>query len=476
MSSGPAALQPTFMGHVATTNDALILFEACLSGQLSHVPRRPHDRERSMLIRSGCIFIYEENASGIKRWTDGVTWSPSRILGNFLIYRELEKPFPPGEKKRAMRKANRSRPNRPGEPYNRPDSTSGTYSPTTPSSSTLSGDRAPDERERALIGSLVDSYGFKAEGLVKKTMSVTVQGVAHHLVSYYSLSDVFSGLLRTPSQTESLGFVHPRPELTSKQSFRSPLEEREDFEGIRDQALLRQASSSYRPSPLTHPGYVGPAGSYYAPSVYHPGSSHSGSSSGYPPGGSPFASQRAPPPLSTSHTVHQADDYSTYPPPTFHPPYEPVTGNLILNSARSGMPSTSRSPLPSHLHLRNPSQNLSYSSSNSHHRAAPPTVNASAEARNALTYQGNSPNIARNAGRHYSGSDGSSSRQTANLVKMDTREIGQGTKLGAGAGAYSHDRQQYYLAHHDPSLASGGYPSSGVLPTWTTQSHAQQHI
>src|ERR1700753_3074783 len=103
MSSG-STLQPTFQGHVATTQDALILFEACLQGHLSHVPRRPHDRERSSLIRSGCVFIYEENASGIKRWTDGVTWSPSRILGNFLVYRELDKPFPPGEKKRAMKK------------------------------------------------------------------------------------------------------------------------------------------------------------------------------------------------------------------------------------------------------------------------------------------------------------------------------------------------------------------------------------
>jgi hypothetical protein len=104
MSTGAAALQPTFQGHVATTNDALILFEACLTGHLTHVPRRPHDRERNQLIRSGCVFIYEENASGIKRWTDGVTWSPSRILGNFLVYRELDKPFPPGEKKRATRK------------------------------------------------------------------------------------------------------------------------------------------------------------------------------------------------------------------------------------------------------------------------------------------------------------------------------------------------------------------------------------
>ncbi|KAK5279304.1 Global transcription regulator sge1, partial [Cryomyces antarcticus] len=98
-SSGVGTLQPTYKGFVSDSADGLVLFEGCLAGKLNHVPRRPHDRERTSLITSGSVFIYEENASGIKRWTDGVAWSPSRILGNFLIYRELEKPFPPGEKK-----------------------------------------------------------------------------------------------------------------------------------------------------------------------------------------------------------------------------------------------------------------------------------------------------------------------------------------------------------------------------------------
>ena len=232
MSSSGAALQPTFTGHVATTQDALILFEGCLQGHLSHVPRRPHDRERSTLIRSGSVFIYEENASGIKRWTDGVTWSPSRILGNFLVYRELDKPFPPGEKKRALKKPNR-RPSRPGEPYPAPASRSTDYTPSSPTGSFgNNNERQPTEAERQLIGSLIDSYGFKAGGLVKKTMSVTVQGVTHHLVSYYNVEDVMSSALRTPSSTETLQYIRPRPELTSKQSFRSPIDDAEDVSEI----------------------------------------------------------------------------------------------------------------------------------------------------------------------------------------------------------------------------------------------------
>lgn len=234
MSSGGAALQPTFNGHVATTQDALILFEGCLQGHLSHVPRRPHDRERSTLIRSGSVFIYEENASGIKRWTDGVTWSPSRILGNFLVYRELDKPFPPGEKKRAMKKPNR-RPSRPGEPYPPPGQRPGDYASSSPTSSFGNNERQPTDAERQLIGSLIDSYGFKVNGLVKKTMSVTVQGVTHHLVSYYNVEDVMTGTLRTPSQTETLQYIRPRPELTSKQSFRSPIEEAEDVNELNGQ-------------------------------------------------------------------------------------------------------------------------------------------------------------------------------------------------------------------------------------------------
>lgn len=260
MSAGGAALQPTFNGHVATTQDALILFEGCLQGHLSHVPRRPHDRERSTLIRSGSIFIYEENASGIKRWTDGVTWSPSRILGNFLVYRELDKPFPPGEKKRAMKKPNR-RPSRPGEPYPRPDGRPGEYTSSSPTGSY--GERQPTDAERQLIGSLIDSYGFKADGLVKKTMSVTVSGVTHHLVSYYNVNDVMAGTLRTPSQTESLQYIRPRPELVQKQSFRSPIESEEDVS-----ELTGQPGYGYR---MNQGGYdYGKPQQYYMQQPYPP--------------------------------------------------------------------------------------------------------------------------------------------------------------------------------------------------------------
>lgn len=104
MTTSQTCMEPTWKGFIHTTFDALIVLEACLQGDLHHIPRRPHDRERPHIITGGNVFIYEENASGIKRWTDGVTWSPSRIMGNFLVYRELNEPFPAGEKKKAKKR------------------------------------------------------------------------------------------------------------------------------------------------------------------------------------------------------------------------------------------------------------------------------------------------------------------------------------------------------------------------------------
>lgn len=235
---------PTFHGFVQNSMDGLILFEACLSGKLHHVPRRPHDRERSSLIKSGNIFIYEENASGIKRWTDGVAWSPSRILGNFLIYRELEKPFPPGEKKRAIK---RKRSSLPGEPYPRRDSDGNDNGandmsrPLTPPDTGNGGEVKPSgapgstgsdqdkELERSLIGSLVDSYGFRPDGLVKKTMSISINGISHHMVSYYKVDDVKNNVLPRPLQDGRLQHISVRPELYLKQNFRAPIEETEHY-------------------------------------------------------------------------------------------------------------------------------------------------------------------------------------------------------------------------------------------------------
>ena len=84
-------IQPTFHGYIGSTKDALLVIQQALNKQVELVPRRPQEKERPHLIQSGNVFVFIEEHSGIKRWTDGTAWSPSRILGRFLVYRELDK-------------------------------------------------------------------------------------------------------------------------------------------------------------------------------------------------------------------------------------------------------------------------------------------------------------------------------------------------------------------------------------------------
>jgi len=245
----PSQLTPTFQGHIASTHDALILFEACLSGAISHVARRPHDRERAGLIQSGNVFIYEEHSSGIKRWTDGVPWSPSRILGNFLVYRELDRPFPPGEKKRAMKRSKTSPHglSKSLDAYGAVNSSynlasGGGYDPANPTSA------LNKETERSLIGSLIDSYGFKDGGLVKKTVSVTIGGISHHLVSYYTVADILNNKFTTPTKDPHFQHIIPRPDLITKQNFRTPINEVDALERMEEQSM-------YAPCPQTRSSY-----------------------------------------------------------------------------------------------------------------------------------------------------------------------------------------------------------------------------
>jgi hypothetical protein len=66
---------------------------------------------------------------------------------------------------------------------------------------------------------------FKEEGLVKKTVSVTVEGVSHHLVSYYTVADVMNNKFITPTKDPKFQHVTPQPDLITKQNFRTPIDE-----------------------------------------------------------------------------------------------------------------------------------------------------------------------------------------------------------------------------------------------------------
>lgn len=288
---------PTWNGYVETTRDALLIFEACFQGVLQRCSRRPHDRERESLITSGNVFVYEDVTSGIKRWTDGIPWSPSRILTNFLIYRQLNNPFPPGEKKRANKRT--SRPPQPGEPYSTLDSTSNTSTadyhnpfPPGPRDSTCAGkdDQNPDkDSSRGLVGSLVDSYEFEEGGLIKKTIKIVCENRHHHLVSYYCLEDVKHNL-KTPRDDPRVQNIIISQELLSQPQFKYPNMDDAGNGAFKNQDM-HQNGGYYYPND----GYYYPNGGYYGPCLYGTAMEHSHSTA-YPPPHPPTAGNGSLPP------------------------------------------------------------------------------------------------------------------------------------------------------------------------------------
>ncbi|XAO26384.1 hypothetical protein I312_105221 [Cryptococcus bacillisporus CA1280] len=244
--SPPCNLDPPFRGYIETTFDALLVFEAARRGMIPRVTRRLIERERAM-VQSGAVFVFDEHESGIKRWTDGLVWSPSRILNNFLVYRETDK--------RSANAKSSGSPTTQTSPQNTSsalsksvgsvrsdaqsdvsganigsDTTAGMIDPPPLGQGALARPRSASEgggsidrlKERQLVGSLTNSYKFKENGLVKKTMSVSVNGFAQHVVSYYAIDDVISGKLRTPSSIPELASLEISPEYLHKQNFRFP--------------------------------------------------------------------------------------------------------------------------------------------------------------------------------------------------------------------------------------------------------------
>lgn len=133
----------TYVGYIKTLEDALYVFEACRRGQLNRVQRRLSTKER-MEIDSGSIFAWDEREACMRRWTDSRTWSPSRVFGSFLTYKELDT-------KRRPRKQHKN-------------------------------------------------YIYKQNGLIKQSFSiVTNTNQKLHLISYYKKQDILSGKLKRPS-------------------------------------------------------------------------------------------------------------------------------------------------------------------------------------------------------------------------------------------------------------------------------------
>ncbi len=255
----------TFYGLVENTLDALRIFQMCQDGKLNRVRRRLHERERRM-IRSGSVFVFDEEESGIRRWTDGRLWSPSRILGNFLIYRELERKgsriskagsflvpskrikytnsnnkdsvcasatmptpilpktgfenaalwtVPRSEQSDDMKAIQdwllqdtqginpRELQSQSAEKSFESPPKSVTVREKSPKPDPISGESLRVLKSKKLSNNHKGRYTFKESGLIKKTISIQLDGHTHHLVAYYSLEDFCKGHLKLNRMLEN---------------------------------------------------------------------------------------------------------------------------------------------------------------------------------------------------------------------------------------------------------------------------------
>ncbi|EAU85258.2 hypothetical protein CC1G_10044 [Coprinopsis cinerea okayama7 len=195
MTSNPDV--PPFIGYVETTVNALRLIHAARQGVIPRITRRLNDTERRSMIKSGSVFVFSVEESGIKRWTDGLLWSPSRIVGNFLVYREiLERNSSRGHKK--------------------------AFPADDPNSRSLQRRNSPEHIGYTKPISSSDHGTFKPGGLIKKTITVTIDGSDLHLISYYTPEDIRSGKLKRPSSRPDIMSLYMPPHLFRLTNFRVP--------------------------------------------------------------------------------------------------------------------------------------------------------------------------------------------------------------------------------------------------------------
>ncbi|KFH48345.1 cAMP-independent regulatory protein-like protein [Hapsidospora chrysogenum ATCC 11550] len=167
----------TYYGYVRTPADAIKLFEACRMGLLPRVQRRLSEKERQS-IRSGSVFVWDEREAGMRRWTDGKSWSASRVSGSFLTYREME-----GKRGGGFGGARRG------------------------SGKTSDGSRASDEDHD---DGEPEGYRYKADGLMKQSFSITTSTGQHlHLISYYSRPQPGQPDLPQPTNDPALRHIVP---------------------------------------------------------------------------------------------------------------------------------------------------------------------------------------------------------------------------------------------------------------------------
>ncbi|KAJ9072825.1 Global transcription regulator sge1 [Entomophthora muscae] len=90
-----------YTGVVETVFDAFLLAELATRGHHPLASIRPSLNEFSM-IEAGVVIVFDKTETGMARWIDGKSWSPSRFKGGFFTYTELVNKKPTGLFKKAI--------------------------------------------------------------------------------------------------------------------------------------------------------------------------------------------------------------------------------------------------------------------------------------------------------------------------------------------------------------------------------------
>ena len=292
--TGSASLDmETYNGHVRTPADAIVLFEACRLGLLPRVQRRLSEKERQS-IKSGSVFVWDEREAGMRRWTDGKSWSASRVSGSFLTYREMEgkrggNSF--GPPLAAVSRAGKT-----------PDSTRGSDSDLD-----LGGEDGPD------------GYRYKPDGLMKQSFSITTSSGNHlHLISYYSRTHPSASGLTSPSSDPALRHIRPQkgmyPESTVHEHQNIPPVTRAPMASAPYSTVPQMAGYARQGPPQWPPQYNG---YNWAPPPMQQASPHYGYQQ-YNGGGGPYA----PPPPINGYSTLQSSQSAPQSSPTTQP-YDP---------------------------------------------------------------------------------------------------------------------------------------------------------
>ncbi|KAJ7850728.1 Gti1/Pac2 family-domain-containing protein, partial [Mycena leptocephala] len=188
---------------VKTPMDALRLIEAARRGVILRITRRLNDAERRTMIKSGAVFVFIVEESGIKRWTDGLVWSTSSIESNFFVYREINE----RTKSRGSHKK--------------------LYSTNEPSRALSVCPSSLPRLHYALTAvagiQTSEKETLKPNGLIKKTITVRIEGSELHLISYCTLADQDTGKFKRPTSRPDIMNLPMDPRLFCDSNFRIPL-------------------------------------------------------------------------------------------------------------------------------------------------------------------------------------------------------------------------------------------------------------